>query len=36
MQKYFNPFISDPSGIDSWKKPRVENLVSRETVPLNV
>jgi hypothetical protein len=25
--KWFNPLISDPSGIDWWKKPKVENLV---------
>jgi hypothetical protein len=30
MRKYFNLLISDPSwrGIDSWKKPKVENLVT--------
>jgi hypothetical protein len=31
MQKYFNPLISDPSGIDSCK---TEIRKSRETVPL--
>jgi hypothetical protein len=33
MQKYFNPLISDPSGIDSWKK--TEGRKSREAFPLN-
>jgi hypothetical protein len=26
MRKWFNPLISDRSGIDRWKKPRVENI----------
>jgi hypothetical protein len=27
MQKSFSLLISDPSGIDWWKKPEVKNLV---------
>jgi hypothetical protein len=34
MHKYFNPLISDPSGIDWWKK--YKGWKSRETVPLEV